>query len=160
MWVRVNSWRMHYVYEGPHKGRRYKDECVKESERKTNEYDGSVSLEGGPRLAHRAKGTIMNIRSLKVSGICIWLFCNLPLLQKDASAPPAIYHSIKPLLYYNLIFANGPDQSYVCNFSRTILHLCPVEIVYFGVFVARNWVHTMATKLCKCFQVCIYFNKP
>lgn len=87
-------------------------------ERERDGNDGSVSLEGGLRLAHRAKGTIMDIRSLKLSGICIWLFCNLTLLRKDASAPPVIYHSIKPLLYYNLIFANGPDQSYVCNFSR------------------------------------------
>lgn len=60
-------------------------------------------LEGWFRLVHRANGTIMDIRGLRLPGICIWVFCNLTLLQKDASAPPVIYHSIKPILYYNLI---------------------------------------------------------
>lgn len=107
--VRVNSWRMHFANESPHKGRSRRMGVWKRERETILELGGQT---------YRAKGTIMDIRSLKLSGICIWLFCNLTLLQKDAYAPPVIYHSIKPLLYYSLIFANGPDQSYVCNFSR------------------------------------------
>lgn len=85
----------------------------------------------------------MDIRSLKLSGICIWLFCNLKLVQEDASAPPVIYHSIKPLLYYNLIFANGLDQSYACNCSRLFRTSVQLQCV-------------LAWKNGKCFQVCAF----
>lgn len=41
-------------------------------------------------------------------------FCNLALLEKDASTQPVIYHSIKPGLYSHPQ-ATSLDQSYVCS---------------------------------------------
>lgn len=73
-------------------------------------------LEGWFRLVHWANGTIMDIRGLSLPGICIWVFWNLTLLHKDASAPPVIYHNIKPVLYYNLIHLPRPK---LCLFSAT-----------------------------------------
>lgn len=100
-------------------------------------------LEGWFRLVHRANGTIMDIRGLGLPGICIWVFCNLTLLQKDASAPPVIYHSIKPILYYNLIhlpLVQTKAMSVLCNFSKPFLS--STQLLYFCLFPAINWVNT------------------
>lgn len=81
-------------------------------------------LEGWFRLVYRANRTIMDIRGLSLPDICIWVFWNLTLLQKDASAPPVIYRSIKPILYYNLIhllLVQTKAMSVLCNFSKPFL---------------------------------------
>lgn len=86
-------------------------------------------LEGWFRLVHWANGTIMDIRGLSLPGICIWVFWNLTLLHKDASAPPVIYHNIKPVLYYNLIhlpLVQTKAMSVLCNFSKPFLLPSPV----------------------------------
>lgn len=96
-------------------------------------------LEGWFRLVHRANGTIMDIRGLGLPGICIWVFCNLTLLQKDASAPPVIYRSIKPILYYNLIhlpLVQTEAMSVLCNFSKPFLS--STQLLYFCLFPAIN----------------------
>lgn len=105
-------------------------------------------LEGRFRLVYRANGTIMDIRGLSLPGICIWVFCNLTLLQKDASAPPVIYHSIKPILYYNLIhlpLVQTKAMSVLCNFSKPFLS--SAQLLYFYWFPAINWVNTSETQL-------------
>lgn len=51
----------------------------------------------------RANRTIMDTWSRALLSICIWVFCNLPLQRKDATAPPAIYQSMKPIVYYHLV---------------------------------------------------------
>lgn len=97
-------------------------------------------LEGWFRLVHRANGTIMNIRGLGLPGICIWVFCNLTLLQKDASAPPVIYHSIKPILYYNLIhlpLVQTKAMSVLCNFSKPFRS--STQLLYFCLFPAIEY---------------------
>lgn len=51
----------------------------------------------------RANRTIMDTWSPALLSICIWVLCNLPLQRKDATAPPAIYQSMKPIVYYHLV---------------------------------------------------------
>lgn len=91
-------------------------------------------LNGWFRLVHRANWTIMDIRVLHLPGICIWVFCNLTLLQRDASAPPVIYRSIKPVLYYNLIqwpLDQAKAMSVFCSFSKRLPLLYPAGLARF-----------------------------
>lgn len=100
-------------------------------------------LEGCFRLVRRANGTIMDIRGLSLPGTCIWVFYNLTLLQKDASAPPIICHSIKPILYYNLIHlprVQTKAMSVRSNFSKHLLS--SIQLLYFVCFQQKNVFNT------------------
>lgn len=117
-------------------------------------------LEGWFRLVHGANGTIMDIRGLGLPGICIWVFYNLTLLQKDASAPPVIYHSIKPILYYNLIhlpLVQTKAMSVLCNFSNAfcsstqLLYFCSVSTNKWGTHL-WNSTQNHYQKGCACFS--------
>ena len=94
----------------------------------------------------------MDIRGLSLPGICIWLFCNPTLLQKDASAPPVIYHSIKPILYYNLIHLTKA-MSVLCNLSKPFLS---AQLLYYYMFPAINWVNTSEAQLQQ--RTCCFLN--
>lgn len=111
-------------------------------------------LEGWFRLVHWANGTIMDIRGLSLPGICIWVFWNLTLLHKDASAPPVIYHNIKPVLYYNLIHLPRPK---LCLFSATSasLFFYPHQFVSINK-VKKNTSDTSVEHIfCQhCFKMC------
>lgn len=90
----------------------------------------------------------MDIRGLGLPGICIWVFYNLTLLQRDASAPPVIYHSIKPILYYNLIhlpLVQTKAMSVLCHFSKAFCS--STQLLYFCSFPPINGAHTSETQL-------------